>query len=148
MLLVRHRDQRITIESTPFSPLWTRSWPKLRIGSVEMTKLFFVITIISTRSYFMETNACSIVSKNTCRKWQMSMTYYMKTPSIKSHQSSRRWLLFWPQHHAQRNVRSADSGGDRFTFVTPWDSIDSIASLSSVLSAPMEIKSLSTVWTR
>ena len=31
-----------TIESTPFSPLWTRSWPKLRIGSVEMTKIFFV----------------------------------------------------------------------------------------------------------
>ena len=106
------------------------------------------ITIISTRSYFMETNACSIVSKNACRKRQMSITYYMKTPSIKLHQSSRRWLLFWPQHHAQRNVRSADSGGDRFTFVTPWDSIDSIVSLSPVLSAPMEIKSLSTVWTR
>ena len=48
----------ITTESTPFSSLWTRSWPKLRIGSVEMTKLFFVITIISTRSYFTETNAC------------------------------------------------------------------------------------------
>ena len=81
----------------------------------------------------------------------MSLTYYTKTPSMKLHQSSRMWLLFWPsfpQHHAQRNVRSADSGGDRFTFVTPWDSIDSIASLSSVLSAPMEIKSLPTVWTR
>ena len=38
------------------------------IVSVEMTKLFFVITIISTRSYFTETNACSIVSKNTCQK--------------------------------------------------------------------------------
>ena len=23
------------VESTPFSPFWTRSWPKLRIGSVE-----------------------------------------------------------------------------------------------------------------
>ena len=68
VLLVRHRNQRITIESTPFSPLWARSWPKLRIGSVKMTKLFFVITITSTRSYFMETNAFSIVSKNTCRK--------------------------------------------------------------------------------
>ena len=31
-----------TIESTPFTSLWTRSWPKLRIGSVEMTKIFFV----------------------------------------------------------------------------------------------------------
>ena len=42
MLLVRHRNQKITIDSTPFSPLWTRSWPKFRIGSVEMTKMFFV----------------------------------------------------------------------------------------------------------
>lgn len=30
------------MESTPFSHLWTRSWPKLRIGSVEMIKVFFV----------------------------------------------------------------------------------------------------------
>ena len=42
VLLVCHRNQRITTGSTPFSPLWTRSWPKLRIGSVEMTQFFFV----------------------------------------------------------------------------------------------------------
>ena len=90
------------------------------------------------------------MSKNQWSKRQMSLTYYMKTPSMKLHQNSQRWPLFWPsfpQHHARRKARSADSSGDRFTFVTPWDSIDSIASLSSVLSAPMEIKSLSTVWT-
>ena len=89
--------------------------------------------------------------KNQWSKRQMLLTYYMKIPSMKLHQSARRWLLFWPsflQHHAQRIVRSVDSSGDRFTFVTPWDSIDSIVSLSSVLSALMEIKSLSTVWTR
>ena len=91
------------------------------------------------------------MSRNQWSKRQMSLTYYMKTASMKLHQSSRRWLLFspsFPQHHAQRIVRSADFSGDKFTFVTPWDSIDSIVSLSSVLSAPMEIKSLSTVWTR
>ena len=91
------------------------------------------------------------MARNQWSKRQMSLTYYMKTASLKLHQSSRRWLLFWPsflQHHAQRIVRSVDSSGDRFTFVTPWDSIDSIVSLSSVLSALMEIKSLSTVWTR
>ena len=60
-------------------------------------------------------------SKNQWSKRQMSLTHYMKTPFMKLHQSSRRWLLFYPsfpQHHAQRNVRSADSGG-WFTFVTP-----------------------------
>ena len=57
---------------------------------------------------------------------------------MKLHQSSRRWRPFWPpfpQHHAERKVRSADSGGWRLNFETPWSSIDSIASLSSVLSA-------------
>ena len=47
------------------------------------------------------------MSKNQWSKRQMSLTHYMKTPSMKLHQSSRRWLLFWPsfpQHHAQRNV--------------------------------------------
>ena len=37
MLLLRYRNQRITIVSTPLSPLWIRSWPKLRINSVEIT---------------------------------------------------------------------------------------------------------------
>ena len=32
MLLVRHQNHRITIESTFFSPLRTRSWPKLGIS--------------------------------------------------------------------------------------------------------------------
>ena len=55
------------------------------------------------------------MSKNQWSKRQMSLTHCMKTPSMKLHQSSRRWFLFWPsfpQHHAQQNVGSADSGGD------------------------------------
>ena len=69
---------------------------------------------------------------------------------MKLHKSSRRPRPFWPsfpQQHAQRNVRSTDPGL-RLSFVTPWGTIDSITSLSSVLSAPMEITPLSTVWTR
>ena len=55
--------------------------------------------------------------------------------------SSRRWRPFWPpfpQQHAQWKVRSADSSSWRLNFETPWSNIDSIASLSSVLSALME----------
>ena len=50
VLLVRHRNQRITIKSTPSSPLSIRSWPKLRIGSVEMTKMLFCTLGDVTRS--------------------------------------------------------------------------------------------------
>ena len=37
MLLLRYRNQRITIVLTPLSPPLIRSWPKLRINSVEIT---------------------------------------------------------------------------------------------------------------
>ena len=32
MLLLGHRNHRITIVSTPFTPLWIRYWPKLRFS--------------------------------------------------------------------------------------------------------------------
>ena len=32
MLLLGHRNHRITIMSTPFTPLWIRYWPKLRFS--------------------------------------------------------------------------------------------------------------------
>ena len=32
MLLLSHRNHRITIVSTPFTPLWIRYWPKLRFS--------------------------------------------------------------------------------------------------------------------
>ena len=83
-----------------------------------------VVTTISTRSYFRQTNACSIdsrkhMSKNQQRQREKSLTYCMETV-------------------------------ENYTgvFVSSWRSIDSIASLSSILSGLMEIKSLSTVWTK
>ena len=83
-----------------------------------------MVTTISTRSYFRQTNACSIdsrkhMSKNQQRQREKSLTYCMETV-------------------------------ENYTgvFVSSWRSIDSIASLSSILSGLMEIKSLSTVWTR
>ena len=32
MLLLGHRNHRITIMSTPFTPLWIRYWPKVRFS--------------------------------------------------------------------------------------------------------------------
>ena len=106
--------------------------------------------IISKRSYFRQITPVQSIQENTCRKINLGSgkshcrTYCMETALfMKLHQlGSWKWRPFWPsfsQHHAQRVVRSADSSGWRLTFVTPRGCIDSIASLSSVLSAPVAI---------
>ena len=95
MLLLRYRNQRITIVSTPFSSLSIRSWPKMSILGNEW---LFVRWVISPLVIHLPVIALTFDTK---RKQQNTVA--RKKPfGNDPRSSSPRSHLFWPssrRHH-------------------------------------------------
>ena len=112
MLLLGHRNQRITIVSTPFTPLWIRYWPKLRFSdSFDLVARYYNLDreLLQADRLFSQFKAAHVEKSIKTTAEVIEVLNENSRHEINQAQRSRPFWPSSPQHHVRQRARSVDS---------------------------------------